>query len=87
MFDSPGLRIQLCHFEINWPLVRFQSNSTLMWLACQKKSFFICDEITNSRICTQPIPIFFLKYKTETAKQGRDSCLTKNEYYIIFRNS
>ena len=48
-----------------------------MWLACQKKSHLICDEITNYPILTQPIPKFFLKYKTETAKQGRDSCLKK----------
>ena len=46
-------------------------------MACQKKSYLICDEITNFRIFTQPIPKFFLKYKTETAKQGRDSCLKK----------
>ena len=30
-----------------------------MWLACQKKSYLICDEITNFRIFTKPIPYFF----------------------------
>ena len=30
--------------------------SCLMWLACQKKSYLICDEITNFRIFMQPIP-------------------------------
>jgi hypothetical protein len=48
-----------------------------MWLACQKKSYLIGDEITNIQILTQPIPKFSLKYKTESAKQGRDSCLKK----------
>ena len=31
----------------------------LMWLACQKKSYLICDEIMNFRIFTKPIPNFF----------------------------
>ena len=48
-----------------------------MLLACHEKSYLICDKITNLGIFTQPIPNIFLKYKTETAKQGRDSCLKK----------
>ena len=40
-----------------------------MWLASQKKSYLICDEITNFGIFTQPIPNLFLEYKAETAKQ------------------
>ena len=48
-----------------------------MWLACQNKSYLMCDEITNFLIFKKPIPNFLLKYKTETAKQGRDSYLKK----------
>ena len=48
-----------------------------MWLACQKKSYLMCDEITNFWIFTQHILNSFLKYKTETAKQVRDSCFKK----------
>ena len=33
--------------------------STLMLLACHKKSYLICVELTNFLIFTQPIPIFF----------------------------
>ena len=47
----------------------------LMLLACHKKSYLICDEITNFRIFTQPIPKFFSKYKTETAKTGQRQLL------------
>ena len=41
-----------------------------MLLACHKKSYLICDKITNFRIFMQPIPNLFSKYKTETAKTG-----------------
>ena len=54
----------------------------LMWLACQKKSYLICDKITNFRIFTQP---FFHSAKLRQPKQSRDSCLKKKKYYIIFR--
>ena len=47
----------------------------LMLLACHKKSYLMCDEITNFRIFTQPIPIFFSKYKTETANRGQRQLL------------
>ena len=30
---------------------------------------------------------FFSTYITETVKQGRDSCLKINKYYVIFQNS
>jgi hypothetical protein len=53
---------------------------SLLFLACHKKSYLICDELTNFRILTQPIPNFFSMYKIETAKQGRDSCLKINKY-------
>ena len=57
-----------------------------MLLAFHKKSYLICDEITNFRIFTQPIPNFFQSTKLRQPKQGRDSCLKINKYYIIFRN-
>ena len=61
-----------------WPNSHKISNfSWSMLMACHKKSYLICDEITNFQIFTQPIPKIFLKYKTETAKQGIDSCLKK----------
>ena len=41
---------------------------SLLLLACHKKSYLICDEITNFQIFTQPIPNFFFKVQTETAK-------------------
>ena len=59
-----------------WPM----GSMGLMFLACHKKSYLICDELTNFRIFTQPIPNFFSTYKTETFKQGRDSCLKINKY-------
>ena len=37
----------------------FAENFQPMSLASQKKSYLICDEITNCRIFTQPIPKFF----------------------------
>ena len=52
-------------------------------LACQKKSYLICEEITNFGIITQPIPIFFLKYKTETAKTGQRQLLGKKILHNI----
>ena len=45
--------------------------SQLMLLACHKKSYLICDEIMIFWIFTKPIPNFFSKYKTETAKTGQ----------------
>ena len=48
----------------------------LMWLACQKKSYLICDEITNFRIFTQPIPNFFWSTKLRLPNRA-DSCLKK----------
>ena len=48
-----------------------------MRLACQKKGYLICDVIMNFQIFTQPIPIFILKYKTETTKKDTDICLKK----------
>ena len=47
----------------------------LMLLACHKKSYLICDEITNFGIFTQPIPNFFSKYKTETTQTGQRQLL------------
>ena len=44
-----------------------------MLLACHKKSYLICDEITNFQIFTQTIPDFFSTYKTETAKTGLEN--------------
>ena len=43
--------------------------------ACQKKSYLICDKITNFRIFKQPIPNLFQSTKLRQPKQGRDSCL------------
>ena len=40
------------------------------------------DEMTNFGIFTQPIPMFFLKYKLRQPRQCRDSCT----YYVIFQN-
>ena len=44
---------------------------------CHKKSYLICDKITNFRIFMQPIPNLFSKYKTETAKTGLRQLLEK----------
>ena len=33
-----------------------------LWLACQKKSYLICDEIMNFRIFTQPIAVLVSEY-------------------------
>ena len=42
-----------------------------MSLVSHKKSYLVCVQLTNFRIFMQPIPIFFLKYKTETANRAR----------------
>ena len=42
-----------------------------MLLAFHKKSYLICDQITNFQIFKQPIPIFLSKHKTETAQTGQ----------------
>ena len=46
-----------------------------MSLVSHKKSYLVCVELTNFRIFTQPIPIFFSKYKTETANRGQRQLL------------
>ena len=56
-----------------------------MLLACHKKSYLICDEITNFGIFTQPIPIFFSKYKTETAKTGERHLLENKILHDILK--
>ena len=53
----------------------YKIKADLMLLACHKKSFLIYDKITNFRIFKQPIPNFFSKYKTETAKTGQRQLL------------
>ena len=49
--------------------------AALMSLVSHKKSYLVCVESTNLRICTQPIPIFFSNYKTETVKTGQRQVL------------
>ena len=49
----------------------------LMLLACHKKSYFICDEITKFPIFTKPSPFFFQSTKLRQPKQCRDSFLKK----------
>ena len=46
-----------------------------MSLVSHKKSYLVCVELTNFRIFTQPIPIFFSKFKTETANRGQRQLL------------
>ena len=53
------------------PLTTNCLSCIIMLLACHKKSYLICDEITNFGIFTQPIPNFFSKYKTATANRGQ----------------
>ena len=72
-------------FWLNLPHPNGKKFSRSMLLACHKKSYLICDEITNFRIFTKPIPIFFQSTKMRQPKQGRDSCLKINRYYIIFQ--
>ena len=49
MMETVGSNYVVCTVAvINW---HFRS----MWLACQKKSYLICDKITNFPIFTQPI--------------------------------
>ena len=58
-----------------------------MLLACHKKSYLICDEITNFGILfTQPIPNFFQSTKLRQPKQGRDILKIHNfvTYQITF---
>ena len=55
--------------------------STLMLLACHKKSYLICVELTNFLIFTQPIPIFF---KVLDSQNRAETAAWKN-FYIIFR--
>ena len=52
----------------------FFPSAILMLLACHKKSYLVCDEITNFWIFMQPVPNFS-KYKTETAKTGQRQLL------------
>ena len=52
-------------------------HSLFMWLVCQKKSYLICDEITNFWIFMKPIPKFFwitklrLSIRAETAARRK----------------
>ena len=59
--------------------------SFLMSLVSHKKSYLVCDELTNFRIFTQPI--FFQSTKLRQPTEGRDSCLKIDKYYRIFLNS
>ena len=54
-----------------------------MLLACHKKSYLICDEITNFRIFMQLIPIFFSEYNTDTAQTGQRQLLEKKILHNI----
>ena len=44
-----------------------------MCLACQKKNCLVCVEMTNLRIFTKPIPIFFQSTKLRQTTEDRDS--------------
>ena len=60
--SSPWLRYKFVGIPIEYFLkstLRILENIQLMWLICQKKSYLICDKITNFRIFMQPIPNFF----------------------------
>ena len=46
-----------------------------MSLVSHMKNFLVCVELTNFRIFTQHIPIFFQKYKTEIANRGQRQLL------------
>ena len=46
----------------------------LMSLVSHKKSYLVCVKLTNFRIFTQPIPIFFQTTKLRQPTEGRDSC-------------
>ena len=46
----------------------------------------VCVELLKYRIFTQPIPNFFQSIKLRQPKQGRDSCLKINKYYVIFEH-
>ena len=48
-----------------------------LWLACQKKSYLICDEITNVWIFTQPIPNFFFEVQNWDCQTGQTQLLKK----------
>ena len=58
-----------------------------MSLVSHKKSYLLCVELTNFRIFTKPIPIFFQSIKLRQPTEGRGSCLKINKYYVIFVNS
>ena len=47
--------------------------------------FLVGDKITNFQIFTQPIPIFYSKYKTETAKTGQRQLLEKKILHDILK--
>ena len=50
------------------------THNLISWVS-HKKSYLVCVELTNFRIFKQPIPIFFSKYKTETANRGQRQLL------------
>ena len=56
-------------------ILNLTSYSTFMSLVSHKKSYLVCVELMNFRIFTKPIPIFFSKYKTETANRGQRQLL------------
>ena len=51
-------------------------NVKLMLLACHKKSYLICDEITNFLMFTKLLPFFF-KVQNWDSQNRADSCLKK----------
>ena len=64
----------------------FHLDFHLMWLACQKKSYLICDEITNFEYSRNLFLIFFWSTKlrlTETAKTGQRQLLEKKVLHNI----
>ena len=54
-----------------------------MWLACQKKSYLICDEITNCRIFRKPFPTFFCEVQNRDCQAGQRQLLEKKILHNI----
>ena len=87
-FHCPSLNNkQKYAFLIDWISSATAKGDLLMSLVSHKKSYLVCIELTNFRIFTQPIPIFFQNTKLRQPTEGRDSCLKINKYYVIFVNS
>ena len=76
-----GSSISYYHYK---PLNMSFSGTEIMWLACQKKSNLICDEI---RIFEYSRNLFLIVFEVQNwdCQTRQRQLLEKNKYYIIFQ--